>query len=67
MRLPAEVSEGAVSLRHLVSFIPLTDHLPLIGAGVLDLVRESNVHRRATFGASGIHDPTHSEHRIDVS
>ena len=53
------MSKGAVSLRHFVSFVALADHHTLIGAGVANLIRESDVHRRAAATASGIHDPAH--------
>src|SRR6056300_634452 len=64
--LPAEMSESTVGLRHLVSLVPLTDHHTLIGAGVLNFVSQSYVHRSAPLAASCIHDPAHGKRLLAI-
>src|SRR5947209_8828740 len=56
--LPAEMSEGAVRLRHLMRVFAFFDRVALPGGGVFDLGGQGLGHRHAFAGVGVHHDTT---------
>src|SRR5438874_11449844 len=58
---PAEMGEGAVRLRHLVSVVPFLDRVTLAGSGIPQFVRQRLGHRHAATVVGIGNDPAHRE------
>src|SRR6266481_3948926 len=59
--LPAEMSEGAVRLCHLVSIVALLDRVALAGRSVFQFGGERIGHRHAAAAVGVLDDPAHGE------
>lgn len=59
--LPAEVSEGAVGLSHLVHIVALANSGTLIGGSLFDFVGKSTGHGNTLTIAGVVDEPAHSQ------
>src|SRR4051794_30479193 len=59
--LPAEMSKGAVCLRHLVRILALLDRVTLTIGGVANFMSERIRHRHTASVVGVLHDPTHGQ------
>src|SRR4051794_22593663 len=59
--LPAEMSKGAVGLRHFVSVVALLDRVTLASRGVFQFSGKRFGHWHTTTAIGVLHDPAHRE------
>src|ERR1051326_6864441 len=59
IKLPTEVRECPVCLRHLMSVFAFLDCVALTGRGVFDFLRKRIRHGLTTPGIRVLHDPAH--------
>src|ERR1700745_1997580 len=64
IKLPAEMRERSIRLRHLMCVLALLDRVALTRSGIFDLMRERLGHGLAAATVRVLHDPAHGQRNL---